>query len=98
MVLILVSLAHLILRCGDVHRNPGPIPKPAENSLSVYFLNAQSIKANTKYISGVNQFRHMVDILEPDIITINETWLIPEIPNTEFADETLQSTGKIGLI
>ena len=31
----------------------------------------------------------MTDILEPDIIAVNESRLIPEIPNSEFADEDL---------
>ena len=89
LLLLLFSLSNLILLSGDVHKNHGPPFVSKNNSLGIYFLNAQSRKATTKYISGVNQFRHMTDILEPDIIAVNETWLIPEIPNSEFADETI---------
>ena len=86
MLITLLLLVDLLLLSGDVHPNPGPPSAPSNKSLSIYFINAQSIKANTKYVSGVNQFRHMTDILEPDIIAVNESWLIPEIPNSEFAD------------
>ena len=89
MILVLVNLSNLLLLCGDVHPNPGPIQIPDQNKLSIYFINAQSLKTCNKHVSGVNEFRHMTDILEPDIIAVNESWLIPEIPNTEFADEDL---------
>ena len=31
----------------------------------------------------------MVELLEPDIIAINETWLIDGIPNSDITDETI---------
>jgi len=81
--LVLTIFTNTLLLSGDVHPNPGPI---SNNKLSVFFLNAQSLKATSKKESKITQFRHMISILQPDIIALNETWLIERIPNSEFAD------------
>lgn len=44
---ILLIAINLLALCGDIHPNPGP-QKILHDSLSVYFLHAQSIKASKK--------------------------------------------------
>jgi len=90
LICMLLLFCDLLCMCGDIHPNPGPITTQCEN-LTVYLLNAQSLKANSKNKSKINEFRHMINILEPDIIAISETWLIDGIPNSEFADEKVYS-------
>jgi len=84
-LLLLIVFINLLVTCGDIHPNPGPFPTNT-TKLSVYFLNAQSLKANSKDKSKLNDFRHMVDILQPDIIAVNETWLIKEVPDSDICD------------
>ena len=79
----LIILLNIIMLCGDVHPNPGPIQ--STNNLSVFFLNAQSLKSKT--IS----YLHMIQILQPDIIAINETWLTSGVPNSSFSDGNIYS-------
>jgi len=86
LITTLVILLNLILLSGDIHPNPGPTPVHT-NHLSVYFLNAQSLKATNKKHSKLLDFKNMIHILQPDIIAINETWLIKEIPNSEITNE-----------
>ena len=86
-IIYIIFLLNLILLCGDVHPNPGPIT--TTDSLSVFFLNAQSIK------SKITDYLHMIDILQPDVIAINETWLIDGIPDSAFADGDTYCNPKI---
>ena len=92
--IIIVLIAYLLLlKCGDIHPNPGP-PKP----LSFCHLNAQSL------LSGVDITRHIpaqhskldeiFSVLaldrDFDIIAISETWLTPCIDSDEIKLEGYQ--------
>jgi hypothetical protein len=86
---ILLTIYLLLLKCGDVHPNPGP------QTLSLCHLNVQSL------LSGVDRSIHIAsqaskldDIFDNlvvkhqyDIISLTETWLTPYVDSN---DITLQ--------
>jgi hypothetical protein len=83
-VITLLFWVNLLMLAGDVHQNPGPTNI---NNLSCYFINTQSVKSVDRFRSKLNEFRHMVEIVEPDIIAVNESWLLEHMPDSLFADE-----------
>jgi hypothetical protein len=73
----------LILRCGDVHPNPGP---PFENkSLKICHINVQSlylrIGNHTRKIDEIESL--LINDQHMDIICLSETWLDPQIDTTQ---------------
>jgi hypothetical protein len=76
----------LILRCGDVHPNPGP--SYDSKSLSICHVNIQSLYLRAE---PSRNHRRKIDELESilindnkiDIICISETWLDNIIPDTK---------------
>ena len=54
-----------------------PKPKYLQNELNILVINFQSLK------NKVLEFRHMVSDEKPDVIIGTETWLHPNIKNTE---------------
>ena len=70
-IIAALTLSILLLQCGDVHPNPGPIE--IESKLSVVHNNIRSLPNKTLFIEAeLNSF---------DIITLSETWLHDNIPN-----------------
>jgi hypothetical protein len=74
---------NLLLFCGDVHPNPGPI---STRELSCFFLNTQSIKTVDRLKNKPVEFRNMVELLKPDILAVNESWLQEYIPDSLITD------------
>jgi len=84
-VVIMLTIYLLLLRCGDVHPNPGP------KLLSFCHLNVQSL------LSGVDRSIHIEsqaskidDILDSlvikskyDILSFTETWLSPYVDSSD---------------
>jgi hypothetical protein len=77
--------ALLLLRCGDVHPNPGPTH--TNKPLNICHINAESLYLTTE---SPNQRRKITEIetglinsLKIDIICISETWLNNTIDTTD---------------
>jgi hypothetical protein len=81
--MILLIWINLLILAGDVHPNPGP---SHSRELTCYFQNTQSIKTVDRTKNKPLEFRQMVEILDPDIIAVNESWLVNHIPDSLFAD------------
>jgi len=82
MVTIILSLTFLLTLSGDIETNPGPIDNKKLSidhpNMSLYYLNAQSIKATSKDKSKLIEFKNLVYTLKPDLFAVSETWLIKE--------------------
>jgi exonuclease III len=78
----MLYLVLLILKCGDIHRNPGPVN---ENLLTICHINVNSL-----YVRTDPNPSHKVDEIyskyciekKCSIICVSETWLNPSIPDT----------------
>jgi exonuclease III len=74
----------LILRCGDVHQNPGPTYE--NKSLNICHVNVQSL-----YLRIDDYHRRKIDEIESilikyhkvDVICLSETWLGNDISDTQ---------------
>ena len=74
----------LLLRCGDVERNPGPcatVPQPTKEpqrkTLRIVHLNARSL---------IHKFDDVVCLMKsvlPEVLAISETWLDSSVPDGE---------------
>ena len=76
--------ALLLLRCGDVHPNPGPIHN--DKSLSICHINIQSlyIAERGNHKRKINEIEStLLNALKIDIVCLSETWLKPEIKDTD---------------
>jgi hypothetical protein len=78
---LIISL-YLLAMCTDVHPNPGPMSR-------THVLDKRNIKLcnfNIRSINTKDRFDHIKEKIptENDIITVTETWLKPEIPNSKF--------------
>jgi hypothetical protein len=75
----------LLMRCGDVHPNPGP--SIVLKNLNVCHLNVQSLfprdgKSHSK--RKINEIETiLINTLSNDIICISETWLKPQILDSD---------------
>jgi hypothetical protein len=80
---------HLHNLAGDIETNPGPEPNKytKHDSLHCLNLNAQSIKGTDLDRSKINEFRALLDLANPDLMTVTETWLKDFVKDTEIADE-----------
>ena len=93
--------ALLLLRCGDVHPNPGP---PYENkSLKVCHINIQSLYLSSEKINPKRKMNEIESLLMHDlgidIICLSETWLKPHIPDSKAKIEgyELERKDRIGI-
>ena len=78
-ILVTWSIASTLLSLsGDVHTNPGPQPM-TNTTLKCIVLNAQSIKAIDTIDNKILDLQNIVYSTLPHVISICETWLIPEI-------------------
>ena len=76
--------ALLLLRCGDIHPNPGP--NYTTKSLSICHVNIQSLylteRGNQK--RKINEIEaSLLNNLKMDIVCLSETWLKPEIKDED---------------
>ena len=70
----------LILRCGDVHQNPGPTFE--NKALNICSINIQSLYllADPYHRRKIDEIHDtLANELQVDIITLSETWLKPNI-------------------
>jgi hypothetical protein len=89
----------LILRCGDVHPNPGPTF--CNKSISLCHVNVQSL-----YLKSENYKRRKIDEIESsliidhkiDIICLSETWLNDNIPDclVDIKDYKIHRKDRVG--
>ena len=63
-------LGLLLLRCGDIHPNPGP---PYSDNISIVHNNIRSLQNKVPYIEA--------ELTRFDIITLSETWLHESFPS-----------------
>jgi hypothetical protein len=70
----------IIQQSGDVHPNPGP---NTTSSLDCILLNAQSLKAFDKTNNKIQDLQNIVYTTWPYIISICETWLLPEFADAD---------------
>ena len=56
------------------------------DSLQILTLNAKSIKGTDKDKTKLIEFRLLVDTLQPDIMTVSETWLKDTVTDREVTD------------
>jgi len=75
--LILFISANLLLSCGDIHPNPGP------DKLFINSINAQSLKGTTKSKVKLIDFENLLEVQQPDVMAVCETWLNKMVKNTE---------------
>jgi hypothetical protein len=66
-----IKYSLLLMMCGDVELNPGPKIK----YLRMIQLNARSIKTVDKQKNKIIQFRTLVALKKPHVISVCETWL-----------------------
>jgi len=83
LVTTLLFSLNLLLACGDVHPNPGP------NKLFVNSLNAQSMKGTDKNKAKLIDFRNMLEVQQPDIMAVSETWLKEPVILSEIIDTNI---------
>ena len=80
--LLLWLLLYLLL-CGDVETNPGPIPH-----INGFLLNTKSVKSVSNRHNKLVELRSLVAFYQAKIICLTETWLTPDISDTElFPDD-----------
>ena len=66
----------LLLRCGDIHSNPGPADSPKK--LSICYSSIRSLN------SGGKMDHIRIDLCKNfDIITLSETWLKSSVKNDQ---------------
>ena len=85
--IMIVYIYFLILLCGDVHVNPGPI-NTCTTELPCYFLNARSIKKIATHQYKIREFKELMYTINPALIGISETWLNDNIKNDHVISET----------
>ena len=78
----------LISLSGDVHTNPGLQPM-TNTTLKCIVLNAQSLKAIDTIDNKILDLQKIVYSTLPHVISICETWLIPEIQDSDILSPDL---------
>jgi len=82
LVVSLINLLGILLLCGDIESNPGPQNQinriSVHDNMSIYYLNAQSIKATSKSKAKLIEFKNLTYTLKPDLFGVSETWLIKQ--------------------
>jgi exonuclease III len=75
-------LSLLILLCGDVELNPGPISDPISSTFNVCTLNIMSLTNITHYtaLSCIAETHHI------DLFALTETWISPSTTSAELLD------------
>ena len=73
----------LLLLAGDIETNPGPV----QETIRVLQINARSIKRVDYLKNKIVQFRTLVDLKDPDIVSVSETWLNDTVPSDKLLDE-----------
>ena len=84
-VIGLTLLFQLLLLCGDIHPNPGPISHSTFSDITVCHANVRSLKSQNS--DGLyEKFEYIKCNLagKYDIITISETWLTDKNNSSEF--------------
>lgn len=66
----------LLITCGDIHPNPGPVPNSSH--LTVLVLNAQSLKSLDRKVNKIQDLQNILYTDCPHVVSICETWLFPE--------------------
>ena len=80
--------ATLISLSGDIHVNPGPITNN-NDALNCLVLNAQSLKSIDTSDNKIQDLQNIVYTTTPHIVSICETWLLPEYKNNDILSESL---------
>jgi hypothetical protein len=80
---ILLFFVNILALSGDIEPNPGPTNK----GMSIFFLNAQSIKGTTRYQTKLIDFKNMIYTLQPDVFAVCETWLTEQVPDESVISE-----------
>ena len=75
----------ILLLCGDIHKNPGPV---TSRPIDGFLLNARSLKSVNSKRNKLIQFHTAVALKKPSIICITETWLTPDIQNLEILSDS----------
>ena len=71
--IVLLLCISLLLLCGDVHPNPGPVQSETHSKLKIVHSNVSSLQ--NKAFQLETELNHF------DIITVSETWLYNNFPN-----------------
>ena len=74
---------------GLDNQNTNSIKNPnvlISHNLNILTLNAQSIKGTDLDKTKLIDFRHLVDVMDPDIMTVTETWLKDMVTDLEITD------------
>ena len=72
-----------LARCGDVESNPGP----TQTSLRILQINACSIKRVDYLKNKLVQFKTLVELKNPDVVSVAETWLNDTVLDKQIIDE-----------
>ncbi len=64
--------------CGDIESNPGPTKK-----FECILLNSHSLKSVNARRNKLVEFRTLVELKQPSLVGVCETWLNRDIKNTE---------------
>ena len=79
--------ALLLLRCGDVHPNPGPVQSYVNKSLNLCHINIQSLYLVSEKINPSRKINEIESLimhdLEMDLVCLSETWLKPHIIDSD---------------
>ena len=74
-----LHLLFVLLLCGDVKLNPGPInSNNSRNSFHIYYSNQQSIKNKLTYCAV-----HLSELIELDCFAVTESWLNDSVGDSE---------------
>ena len=75
----LINRSRLILLAGDIETNPGP----TINSLRVLQINARSLKTVDQNKNKLVQFKSLMALKKPHVVSICETWLNSTVKNKD---------------
>ena len=76
-------ILNLLLLAGDIESNPGP----THGEIKVLQINARSIKRVDYLKNKIVQFKTLVALKNPDVISVAETWLNDTVPSDKLLDE-----------
>jgi hypothetical protein len=80
-LIALVWLFTLLILCGDIELNPGP--NNMGSNIKVVLLNARSIKHVSRTKNKLVQLQSLLEVEQPDLIGLTETWLTSKVDNSE---------------
>ena len=86
-----------LLMSGDTNLNPGPVSASTAGKINCFVMNARSLRSyhkdsttNWQSVCNVHHFQGLVYAENSDVICFNETWLNPNISNSEILHSSLK--------